>query len=112
MTGEFDVVIASGGSAGAVLASRLSEDGGRRVLARCALAPAEPALVGGLPHRILYGLDRVIKLPGRHAIRGRGTRDRDDSACVNATPRFCRGSSRTPGTAAVVVFPPMNFPRR
>jgi choline dehydrogenase-like flavoprotein len=32
MTGEFDVVIAGGGSAGAVLASRLSEDGGRRVL--------------------------------------------------------------------------------
>jgi choline dehydrogenase len=32
MTGEFDVVIAGGGSAGAVLASRLTEDGGRRVL--------------------------------------------------------------------------------
>ena len=32
MTGEFDVVIAGGGSAGAVLASRLSEDRTRRVL--------------------------------------------------------------------------------
>ena len=32
MTGEFDVVIVGGGSAGAVLASRLSEDAARRVL--------------------------------------------------------------------------------
>jgi choline dehydrogenase len=32
MTGEFDVVIVGGGSAGAVLASRLSQDGSRRVL--------------------------------------------------------------------------------
>ena len=32
MTGEFDVVIVGGGSAGAVLASRLCQDGTRRVL--------------------------------------------------------------------------------
>jgi choline dehydrogenase-like flavoprotein len=32
MTGEFDVVIVGGGSAGAVLANRLSQDGTRRVL--------------------------------------------------------------------------------
>jgi choline dehydrogenase len=32
MSGEFDVVIAGGGSAGAVLDSRLSEDSTRRVL--------------------------------------------------------------------------------
>src|SRR5690349_16946509 len=32
MTGEFDVVIVGGGAAGAVLASRLSDGGSRRVL--------------------------------------------------------------------------------
>jgi choline dehydrogenase len=32
MTGEFDVAIVGGGSAGAVLASRLSDDGTRWVL--------------------------------------------------------------------------------